>query len=170
MNATGVTAGPAESNGRLLLSKWRDSFHVTCGLTACRLHRDQLRAQRSVTSMGKLYLLPQHFKPNRQPSRKVELCSNKNTNNSLRATVRYWHCTHNMRSNVYETVERPSVRPSVRRSVPLPSIDSSSGVRPVCCWAPRGQEISVDSRRRRSAANAGSVMLTAEGRGWTQTC
>ena len=35
MNATGVTAGPAESNGRLLLSKWRDSLHVTCGLTAC---------------------------------------------------------------------------------------------------------------------------------------
>ena len=34
MNATGVTAGPAESNGRLLLSKWRDSLHVTCGLTA----------------------------------------------------------------------------------------------------------------------------------------
>ena len=35
MNATGVTAGPTESNGRLLLSKWRDSLHVTCGLTAC---------------------------------------------------------------------------------------------------------------------------------------
>ena len=35
MNATGVTAGPAESNGRLLLSKWRDSLHVSCGLTAC---------------------------------------------------------------------------------------------------------------------------------------
>ena len=35
MNATEVTAGPAESNGRLLLSKWRDSLHVTCGLTAC---------------------------------------------------------------------------------------------------------------------------------------
>ena len=35
MNATGVTAGPAECNGRLLLSKWRDSLHVTCGLTAC---------------------------------------------------------------------------------------------------------------------------------------
>ena len=30
-----VTAGPAESNGRLLLSIWRDSLHVTCGLTAC---------------------------------------------------------------------------------------------------------------------------------------
>ena len=35
MNAPGVTAGPAESNGRLLLSIWRDSLHVTCGLTAC---------------------------------------------------------------------------------------------------------------------------------------
>ena len=28
---------------------------VTCGLTAC-IHRDQLRAQRSATSMGSLYL------------------------------------------------------------------------------------------------------------------
>ena len=35
MNATGVTAGPVESNGKLLLGKWRDSLHVTCGLTAC---------------------------------------------------------------------------------------------------------------------------------------
>ena len=35
MNATGVTAGPAESNGKLLLRIWRDSLHVTCGLTAC---------------------------------------------------------------------------------------------------------------------------------------
>jgi len=35
VNATGVTAGPAESNGSLLLGIWRDSLHVTCGLTAC---------------------------------------------------------------------------------------------------------------------------------------
>ena len=35
MNATGVTAGPAESNGSLLPGIWRDSLHVTCGLTAC---------------------------------------------------------------------------------------------------------------------------------------
>jgi len=35
VNATGVTAGPAESNGRLLLGVWCDSLHVTCGLTAC---------------------------------------------------------------------------------------------------------------------------------------
>ena len=34
MNATGVTAGLAESKGKLLLSIWRDSLHVTCGLTA----------------------------------------------------------------------------------------------------------------------------------------
>ena len=35
MNATKVNAGPAESNGRLLLGIWPDSLHVTCGLTAC---------------------------------------------------------------------------------------------------------------------------------------
>ena len=31
----GVTAGLAESNGSLLPGLWRDSLHVTCGLTAC---------------------------------------------------------------------------------------------------------------------------------------
>ena len=35
MNATGVTAGPAESNDSLLPGLCRDSFHVTCRLTAC---------------------------------------------------------------------------------------------------------------------------------------
>ena len=30
-----LPAGLAESNGRLLLGIWRDSLHVTCGLTAC---------------------------------------------------------------------------------------------------------------------------------------
>jgi len=30
-----VTADLAESNGSLLPGLWRDSFHVTCGLTAC---------------------------------------------------------------------------------------------------------------------------------------
>ena len=34
MKATKVKAGLAESNGRLLLGIWSDSFHVTCGLTA----------------------------------------------------------------------------------------------------------------------------------------
>ena len=35
MKATKVNAGLAESNGRLLLGLWRDSLHVTCGLTVC---------------------------------------------------------------------------------------------------------------------------------------
>jgi len=35
VKATEVTAELAESNGSLLPGLWRDSFHVTCGLTAC---------------------------------------------------------------------------------------------------------------------------------------
>ena len=35
MKATEVTASLAESNGNLLPGLWRDSLHVTCGLTAC---------------------------------------------------------------------------------------------------------------------------------------
>ena len=35
MKATEVTAVLAESNGSLLRGLWRDSLHVTCGLTAC---------------------------------------------------------------------------------------------------------------------------------------
>jgi len=35
VRATKVNAGLAESNGRLLLGIWRDSLHLTCGLTAC---------------------------------------------------------------------------------------------------------------------------------------
>jgi len=50
VKATEVTAGLAESNGSLLPGLWRDSLHWL------PVHRDQLRAQRSVTSMGKLYL------------------------------------------------------------------------------------------------------------------
>ena len=37
VKATKVNAGLAESSGRLLLGIWRDSLHVTCGLTACTL-------------------------------------------------------------------------------------------------------------------------------------
>ena len=35
MKAAEITAGLAESNGSLLPGQWRDSLHVTCGLTAC---------------------------------------------------------------------------------------------------------------------------------------
>jgi len=37
VKATEVTTGLAERNGNLLLGIWRDSLHVTCGLTACTL-------------------------------------------------------------------------------------------------------------------------------------
>ena len=50
-----------------------------------------------------------------------------------------------MRSKVYVTVGCPSVRLSV------PSINRSSSVRWVCCWAPRGQEISIASGGRRAS-------------------
>ena len=35
VRVTKVNAGLAETNGRLLMGIWRDSLHVTCGLTAC---------------------------------------------------------------------------------------------------------------------------------------
>jgi len=35
VKATEVTAGVTKSNGSLLPGLWRDSLHVTCGLTAC---------------------------------------------------------------------------------------------------------------------------------------
>ena len=50
-------------------------------------------------------------------------------------------------------------------------------MRRVCCWAPRGIRISIDSgwcqapsSNGTAAANAGSVTLTAAVAGWTQTC
>ena len=71
----------------------------------------------------------------------------------------YLRCPYIMWSRVY------SGRAFVRLSVP--SIHSSSGGRRVCCWAPCGQEISVDScgraagavlqARRRAAASADRV-------------
>ena len=62
VKATEVTTGSAESNGSLLPGLgWRDSLHVTCGLTACTPGSAPLRAQRSVTNMGKLYLLLTYY-------------------------------------------------------------------------------------------------------------
>jgi len=48
------------------------------------------------------------------------------------------------------SMKRSSVRPFVRLSVP--STDGINGVRPVCCWVLRGQEMSIYSMRRHSAA------------------
>ena len=128
MNATGVTAGPAESNGRLLLGLWRDSLHVTCGLTACT------PGSALGPTLGNEYGKTLPFLP------------------------------HSMRSSIYVMVGRPSV----------PSFNSHYSMQQVCCLASCGLDTSIDSsgRRRRcsngtaawrrSAGNAGSVMLTAE--------
>jgi len=51
VKATEVTAGLAENKGSLPPGGW---LKVTCGRLP--VHRDQLRAQQSVTSMGELYL------------------------------------------------------------------------------------------------------------------
>ena len=48
----------------------------------------------------------------------------------------YWHWPHSMWSRVYETVERPSHW-------------STAAARLVCCWAPHGQDRSIDSRPHR---------------------
>ena len=53
MKATEVTAGLTESNGSLL--PVYGVIHFTSPAGWLPVHRDQLRAQRSVTSMGKLY-------------------------------------------------------------------------------------------------------------------
>jgi len=77
---------------------------------------------------------------------------------------------------------RPSVPLSVRLSVCPIDGQQQRRVRRVCCWAPSGQETAVagaaltlqlgclssnGAAARRSAADAGSVMLTTDGRGWT---
>ena len=55
----------------------------------------------------------------------------------------YWHCPHSMWRRVYDTVESPSVCPSV---CPINRPQHQQRRWRVCCWAPHGQEISIDSR------------------------
>ena len=56
VKATEVTAGLAESNGSLLPGLWRDSLHVTCGLTACTPR--SAPGPTLGNEYGKTYLLP----------------------------------------------------------------------------------------------------------------
>jgi len=53
VKATEVTTGLTESNGSLLPGLWRDSLHVTCGLTACT--PGSAPGPTLGTSMGKLF-------------------------------------------------------------------------------------------------------------------
>ena len=78
----------------------------------------------------------------------------------LQSTIALLAVRASMRSGVYVTVGRPSVRLSVC------SIDCQRQLRPAGLLLSAGelQQISIDScGRRRSAANAGSIVFTADG-------
>ena len=70
----------------------------------------------------------------------------------LASRCHYWRCRHSLRSRVHVTLGRPSVLPCIL------SIDSSNSGRRVCCWAPCGQDISIDSCER----DAGVVLQAPE--------
>ena len=61
MKATEITAGLAESNSSLLPGLWRDSLHVTCGLTACTLGSAPGPTLGNDYGKTLLYLLPLSF-------------------------------------------------------------------------------------------------------------
>jgi len=65
----------------------------------------------------------------------------------------YWHYSHRMRSRAYETVERPSVCPSV-----CPSHYSAAARR--CCCRPADINRLLHGRHRRSAANVSGVTFS----------
>jgi len=82
VKATKVNAGLAESNGRLLLDIWRDSLHVTCGLTACT--PGSALGQTLGNEYGKLYLFNKQKKTNTHlmafvPGRPVQTGTRENT-------------------------------------------------------------------------------------------
>jgi len=64
----------------------------------------------------------------------------------------YWHCPHNMRSKVF--MKRSSVRPSV-----CPIVRAQQ--RRVCCWAPCGKKMSIDSGEPSSNGAAARGRSTA---------
>ena len=88
----------------------------------------------------------------------------------------YSRCPHTMRIRVYATVGRPSVHLSVclsHWSTAATAVREFAAERPVgrkCRSISAGVLRASCCRRRRSAANAGSVILTAEEGGSTQTC
>ena len=83
--------------------------------------------------------------------------------------INYWRCPYDNWSRVYVTARRLSVCPSICLSREQQQQQQTRGRR-VCCWAPCGQQISIDSCGLRAAASAGSVVLRADEGGWTQTC
>jgi len=70
----------------------------------------------------------------------------------------FWHYPHGIQSRMYEMVEHPSVSP-----IDWKQQQHAVGL---LLSVVRAQDIAA----RLLAAKAGSVVLTAEGWGWTQTC
>ena len=67
-----------------------------------------------------------------------------------------------LQDKVCETIERPSVCPSVRLFIP--SVGRRMPLQRVCCCGPGGQDTSIDRllHGQRSAANASSATLSAD--------
>jgi len=78
-------------------------------------------------------------------------------------------CPLSMRGRVHVMARRPSVRPSHQSTAAARAADMRTGDIDRCCCGRRHHVPAISCRRLRSAANAGSVMLRAEGRGSTQT-
>ena len=125
--------------------------------------------------IDRLYAMESRVRPN-----SIRLCCRQYlwVNVSVTKLTRVSHITDTARVLCAAgSMKRSRVRLSVCLSVP------SIGVRRVCvcCWALRGQEISINSCRhralssngaatRRTTATAGRAMLTAEGRGSRGFC
>jgi len=99
VRATKVNAGLAESNGRLLLGLWRDSLHVTCGLTACT------PGSAPGPTLGNEYgkTLPYTPKPMYVPVKNLDVVSAKFYH--LHALVDQWQLVHSD-TEVLESTQR----------------------------------------------------------------
>ena len=126
-------------------------IHFTSPAGWLPVHWDQLRAQRSVTSMGKLYFYLYYCtKYILFPWIKC------NIGKYRAAFLAYWHCLRSMQSRIHETVLCPFV-PSGRCS-------RFAAVGVVC------GDIDHLLHNWFSAASASSVTLSADVGSWTQTC
>jgi len=94
---------------------------------------------------------------------------------TARDRTEYWYYPHSMRSRVYDTVKCQYVYlsdPSVCLSHRSTAAVACGGF---AAERPTGKRYRLIAgagaqQQRRTAADAGSVALTTEGRGWTQTC
>jgi len=126
---------------------------VTIDVTSSYVYLAKSDAVRVDWSSASLGVRPDHI----VAVRVISLSRRNHVNRERRCYTK--HITHYTIDNAHIAcgagpMKRSSVRPYVRLSVP--SINSSSAVRRVCCWAPRVQEIAIENSRRRSAANVDS--------------